>query len=474
MIFSKAVSDRLLANIRNGEPMLLSEKLNLIVQLSIPSILAQVTSVLMFFIDAAMVGSLGAEASASIGLVEPATWLLASLIGAFTLGFSVQVAHFIGANDFEKARAVMRHGYVFGTFLSAVLLLLALGIASPLPKWLGGSTEIQADATRYVFIFAFAIPAYMVQSLSSAVLKSSGDMRHPSMIAVLMCFFDVFFNFLFIFPTRPLTVLGIGFTMPGMGLGVAGAALGTLMSFVCAAVPLFYFAAFRSKILAWKLDSARFKWRWHYIRTAIKIGAPMAGQYLLMNGAQIVSTMIVAPLGTIAIAAHSFAITGESLCYMPGFGIGEAATTLIGQSVGAQRKDLCMSFAKITIFSGMIVMAFMGLVMYVFAPEIIGMLSPVAEIRELGTSVLRIEAFAEPLFGAAIVGQSICVGAGDTIIPSVMNMGSMWLIRLTTAATLAPRYGLKGVWLAMALELSLRGTMFLFRIFRGKWMKKIK
>ncbi len=473
MIFSKAVSDQLLAKIRNGEVMSLREKLNLIIQLSIPSILAQVTSVMMFYIDASMVGSLGAEASASIGLVEPATWLFGSMVGAFTMGFSVQAAHFIGANDFAKARAVMRHGYVFGAFLSLILMVLAICISGPLPRWLGGGADIQADASKYVLIFSFAVPFHMVESLSASMLKSSGDMRHPSFIAVLMCFFDVFFNFLFIFPTRPLTVLGYTFTMPGLGLGVEGAALGTLMAFVSAALPLFYFAVYRSNILAWKLDTERFRWVWKYITTAIKIGAPMAGQYLLMNGAQIISTMIVAPLGNISIAAHSFAITAESLCYMPGYGIGEAATTLVGQSVGAGRKELCMSFAKITVVLGMAVMAVMGVIMYIFAPEMIGMLSPVEQIRDLGTSVLRIESFAEPFFAAAIVSYSVCVGAGDTIIPSFINLGSMWLIRLTTAATLAPHYGLRGVWFAMALELSLRGIMFLIRLCRGRWMKNI-
>lgn len=243
------------------------------------------------------------------------------------------------------------------------------------------------------------------------------------------------------------------------------------MAFVAAAIPLFYFAVFRSKILAWRQDVERFTWCWDYIRHACGLGAPMAFQYLLMNGAQVVSTTIVAPLGNIAIAANSFAITAESLCYMPGYGIGDAATTLIGQSVGARRADLCRSFAKMTVTTGMIVMALMGVVMYVFAPEMIGLLSPVDEIRTLGTEVLRIEAFAEPFFAAAIVSYSVCVGAGDTLRPSLINLGSMWFVRLTLAAAMAPHFGLRGVWVAMAIELTVRGLLFQWRIARGKWLK---
>ena len=443
-----------------------NEKFNLIIQLSIPSILAQVTTVLMFYIDAGMVGSLGAEPSAAIGLVEPATWLIFSLVSAVTMGFSVQVAHFIGANDFPKARAVMRHGYVFGLCFSLLMLLIAFLIGPRLPIWLGGGTDIQHDAMVYFLIFSGITPFHLIEYMSGAMLKVAGDMRRPSMMAILMCVLDVIFNYFLIFPTRTISLFGIELTMPGLGAGVAGAALGSLLAFVCVALPLAYYAIFRSPILAWKQDVERFSWRWQYIWNALKISAPMGLQYLLMNGAQLVSTMIVAPLGNIAIAAHSFAITAESLCYMPGYGISEAATTLVGQSVGADRRDLHRSFAWMTVFLGMIVMAFMGVVMYIFAPEMIGLLSPVTAIQDLGTSILRIEAFAEPFFAAAIVAYSVCVGAGDTLKPSMINLGSMWLIRLTLAYCLASQYGLRGVWFAMAVELSLRGMMFIFYLFK--------
>ena len=420
----------------------------------------------MFYIDAGMVGSLGAEPSAAIGLVEPATWLIFSLVSAVTMGFSVQVAHFIGANDFPKARAVMRHGYVFGLCFSLLMLLIAFLIGPRLPIWLGGGADIQHDAMVYFLIFSCITPFHLIEYMSGAMLKVAGDMRRPSMMAILMCVLDVIFNYFLIFPTRTISLFGIELTMPGLGAGVAGAALGSLLAFVCVALPLAYYAIFRSPILAWKQDIERFSWRWQYIWNALKISAPMGLQYLLMNGAQLVSTMIVAPLGNVAIAAHSFAITAESLCYMPGYGISEAATTLVGQSVGADRRDLHRSFAWMTVFLGMIVMAFMGVVMYIFAPEMIGLLSPVTAIQDLGTSVLRIEAFAEPFFAAAIVAYSVCVGAGDTLKPSMINLGSMWLIRLTLAYCLASQYGLRGVWFAMAVELSLRGMIFIFYLFK--------
>ena len=187
-----------------------------------------------------------------------------------------------------------------------------------------------------------------------------------------------------------------------------------------------------------------------------------------------VSTMIVAPLGTVAIAAHSLAITVESLCYMPGYGIAEAATTLVGQGIGAGQKLLTRSFAMMSVGLGIAVMTVMGVLMWVFAPELMGIMSPVEEVIAQGTQVLRIEAWAEPMFAAAIVSNGVFIGAGDTLLPAAMSLCSMWFVRLTMAASLAPKYGLKGVWSAMAVELTFRGVIFLTRLFKGRWSEKLK
>jgi Na+-driven multidrug efflux pump len=123
---------------------------------------------------------------------------------------------------------------------------------------------------------------------------------------------------------------------------------------------------------------------------------------------------------------------------------------------------------------GIAVMTLMGILMWIFAPELMGIMSPVEEVISLGTQVLRIEAWAEPMFAAAIVANGVFIGAGDTMIPAIMSLCSMWLVRLTLAASLAPKYGLKGVWTAMAIELTFRGSIFLARLFKGGWANKLK
>lgn len=471
-MFSKDKSDALLSKIRDKAEMTRGEKLNLIYLLSIPSILAQVTNVMMFFIDASMVGSLGAQASASIGLVESTTWLFGGLASATSLGFSVQVAHLIGAKDFVRARQVVRHGIVTALAISLVLMTVAAIVSQPLPYWLGGGADIAPDASRYFLIFSLCAPFFQMNNLASALLKCEGNMRVPSILSIMLCVLDVVFNFMLIFPSRTVSFFGLDIYLPGAGLGVTGAALGTACAYIVTSLMQCYFAFFRSAILSVRHAGGSFRFVSSYLVNAFKIGAPMAVQYFLMSSAQIVSTMIIAPLGNFAIAANTFAITAESLCYMPGYGIGDAATTLVGQSIGAGRRELCRSFARMAVFTGMIVMAFMGLVMYIMAPEMMGLMTPVGEIQALGTQSLRIEAFAEPFFAASIVSYCVFVGAGDTLRPAIINLGSMWLVRLTLAALLATSYGLPGVWTAMAIELTFRGCMFLLRLFRGKWLKE--
>ena len=444
-------TEYLLESIREGRAMTRGEQLRLIVKMSVPSIMAQISSVLMFFIDAAMVGHIGARASASIGLVETSTWLLGGLASAASLGFSVQVAHAIGANDMERARRVLRQSIVCALIYSSCLALIGAAIHSHLPYWLGGSEEIAGDASLYFLIVSLAGPLFQMAGLAGSMLKCSGNMKIPSMLNIMMCVLDVIFNYIFIYVC---------------GLGVPGAALGTSLAYFTTAVAMMYFLLFRDRHLSLVGTKGSFRPTADCVRSAFKIGAPIALQHVLMGGAQIVSTAIVAPLGIIAIAANTFAITVESICYMPGYGIAEAATTLVGQGIGAGQKVLTRSLARLSVGIGMAVMALMGVLMWVFAPEMMSLLTPVEEIRMLGSHSLRIEAFAEPFFAAAIVCNGIFVGAGDTLKPAIMNLTSMWVVRLTLAALLAPTYGLTGVWTAMAVELTFRGTIFLVRLFR--------
>ena len=228
---------------------------------------------------------------------------------------------------------------------------------------------------------------------------------------------------------------------------------------------MFYFFNKRFRILRYDGPRGRGLYR-DEVERALKIVVPLGVEQIITGGAYVMFTRIVAPLGTVSIAANSFSTTAESLCYMPGYGIGMAATALIGQSTGAGRKDMTKRLGWLTVAMGVLIQTGMGLLLFFGAPWMIGFLTPDPAIRALGVRVLRIEAFAQPLFAASIIITGIFRGAGKTLVPSILNFLSMWLVRIPLAAFLATRYGLTGVWSAMCLELCVRGILFLV------WMKR--
>lgn len=459
--------------IQSGEKLTFGQQLKLTVALSTPAMMAQLSSILMQYIDASMVGRLGADDSAAVGLVSTSLWLFWGICSAVTMGFSVQVAHRVGAADYESARRILRQGISACLIFSAVIAAIGIAISGALPHWLGGTAAVCPKASVYFLVFVMALPLLTMDYLAGGMLRCVGNMKVPGVLNVMMCVLDVIFNFFLIFPSHELSIYGITLTLPGANLGVLGAALGTVLAEVLTAGLMMWFLCSREKDIALKGRPGSFRPSAQVIKRAIKVSAPMTLEHAVICGAQIAITAIVAPLGIMAIAANAFAVTAESLCYMPGYGIADAATTLVGQSHGAGRQDLARRFGYITTALGMATMGVMGVLMWIFAPAVMSLMSPVEEICALGVEALRIEAWAEPMFAASIVAYGAMIGVGDTMIPAAMNFGSIWLVRLPLAALLAPHMGLAGVWLAMCIELSFRGIIFLWRLIRGSWLKKL-
>lgn len=460
---AKATSntDRLLGMIRGGQPMTIRQQAYLAVSLSIPAILSQISAILMEYIDASMVGHLGADEAASIGITAPAVWMFTGLCVTLATGFGVQVAHHIGASNHIGARNILRQAIVICSAFGCLMSAIGLIISPHLPYWLGGDESIASDASTYFSIYSLALIILQMGYLASNMLRCAGNMKVPTICNIVMCILDVIFNFFLIFPTREAVILGVNVTIPGAGMGVEGAGWGTFLAALVSGLLLIWFMLYRSRDLHIMGERGSFRPTRRCLFRAFTISSPLALERIVMCGAQLVITAIVAPLGSVAIAAHSFAITVEGLCYMPGYGISEAATTLVGQSAGSGRSELTRRFAYITLAMGMFIMAIMGVVMYIGAPTMFGLMTENRDIVELGTRIIRIEAFAEPMFAASIVVYGIFVGLGRTIIPTTINFTSIWVIRITLAFFLVPSYGLVGVWIAMCVELCARGIMFL-------------
>ena len=423
----------------------LAPQLRLVWQLSLPAILTQITTIAMQYIDSAMVGALGADASAAIGLVASSTWLFGGVTTAVSAGFSVQVAHRIGAGEDTEARTVVRHGLAAALTLAALLALLGLGICRQLPCWLGGGAEICADASAYFLTYSLMLPFSQLNSLTAGFLQCAGDMVTPSVLNAVMCGLDVVCNALLI-----------------PHFGVLGAGVGTALACALVSLAMGWCCCVRNAQLRLRRGEAH-AFRPEILKKAFRIGAPVAVQEIAMNGAMVASTMILAPLGAAAIAANSFAVTAESLCYMPGYGVGSAATTLVGRSVGAGDAVQARRYGNICTALGGALMGCTGLLMMIFCPFVFRLLTPVAEVRTLAAQALRIGLLAEPLFGVSIAAAGALRGAGDTLVPSLLNLGSIWIVRLGLSLLLVGKLGLRGMWIAMAIELCVRGTLMLWR-----------
>ncbi len=458
--------DELLALVRKGaRSMSWQEKLRLTILLSLPAMVAQISSVAMQIIDASMLGHLGTKESATVGLVSTTIWLFGGLCSAFATGFAVQVAHRVGADDLAGARNLVRQGLVACLLFGLLMMTIGLSIAPMLPHWLGADPAICRGASEYFSIVAIAFPILEMNVLAAASLRCAGNIKVPSLLNASMCMMDVVFNYLFIF---------------GMQMGTAGAAFGTLVAYLITMLLMIFYLTKHDERLRFSLDTTNdssssllaYVPKKETLKSVFRIGSPIGLERGVMCGAQIAITRLIAPLGSVAIAANTFGINIESLCYMPGYGISEATTTLVGQSAGARRKDLMRSFAWMSMALGMSVMALMGVLMAVFAPEMMSIVSNDSAVITLGTDILRIEAWAEPMFAASIVAYGAFVGSGNTLIPSLLNLCSIWIVRLTLATILVKSMGLHGVWIAMCIELCWRGLVFIIRLAGRSWTKE--
>ena len=459
--------ERLSARMRQGETIPLRDTAGVVLMLSIPSILEQIVVTAMEYIDAAMVGHIGAEATAAIGIVSSSTWLLHGILVGLYNAFSIQIAQYLGADRQQDARGVLRQAMLFNLAAGLAAAAFGIGISGHLPGWLGADVSLQANASAYFAIWSAALPFTMAMGMYTSMLRASGDALTPGLISVLVCVLDAIFNFFLINPTRTLW----GITVWGAGLGVPGAALGTALATVVGGLLALCILLFREGPLcihkpgSWKITRA-------CIRNLGKVGVPLAAERAALSSAQVLQVRIVSQLGTVAIAANSLGVSAEGLCYMAGYGIQGAAIALIGQAVGAHRKDMAKRFAWLCTLMGMGIMTLTGAGLFAFAPTLMSIFTADAAVIALGARVLRIEAFAEPMFGASIVASGAMQGAGDSTACFVLNLVSMWGIRLTLAFLLAPRFGLVGVWGAMFFELCVRGLLFLIRLARGKWLEK--
>ena len=331
-----------------------------VLSLAWPAIVEQIMITMVQYVDTAMVGSLGSGATAAVGLTASTTWMFNGFLNAAAVGFSVQVAQHIGAGREREARSVTWQALKFVVLFGLFLAVLAAALSFPLPTLLGAEAAIRADATTYFCIIGIALPFNFCSVMLSSILRCAGDMRTPMVLNLLINVFNVILNALLIYPTRPAEIFGMTVTLPGAGLGVAGAALGSACSMMIVSL-LYLLVIFRGRRGPLHISlKERFRFERSCLRTALRLGLPVALERTLMSTANIVITGVISSIGTAAVAANHLAVTAESVSYMPAFGVASAGTTLVGQALGAKRKDLALRFSRIATYIGIMIMTLAG------------------------------------------------------------------------------------------------------------------
>lgn len=443
----------------------------IILFLAWPTIFEQIMLTMVQYVDTAMVGSLGADATASVALNASCTWLLSGIMTAAGIGFSVQVSRHIGGGNLDKARQVVRQALTATAILGVCVTLLMQLIARRLPYWLGADPAIIPDAGLYLSTVTSVFALHLCSVVCSGIMRGAGDTRTPMLFNLFTNLLNIAGNALLIFPTRPVTLGGRSFTMWGAGLGVWGAAISTAFAAAltgCIMLGCIFF----------KPSPVRISIRGDYrpnrkiMRDAWFLALPAALERVTISVGQILVTYIVTSVGTAALAAHHLAVTAESLSYLPAYGLGVAATTLVAQSLGAGEKEMAYQYGRLCALFGVAFMAVGGVILFVFSTPLIQIFTRDAGVILQGAQLLRIVSVIEPFFAVSIVLFGVFRGAGDSKWPFYISIMGMWVVRLTLSWLFAKvlDWGLSGIWVAIDIDLFLRAALCYARFCSRGWM----
>lgn len=442
-------------------------------RIAIPSIVEHIANVIVGFVDTMMVATLGTLATAAVGINSTITWFLMGFSTLFAVGTTVQVAQSIGGENYKRAKRSAINGLSGGFILFSIIFILIFSLSPYIPKWLGGENEIIPDAVSYLRIWTLAIIPMFLGRIASSILRGLGNTKMPMIVAFFINILNIVGNFFLIYSTRVVTlpIINVDMTIWGAGLGVTGAAISTSLSNGLGGVILLYLLFNGSQKIQLNIKDL-FKFEKILLKHIFNTGAPATGQDLITSTGQVLYQKMVISLGTIYIAAHHLATTAESLSYMPASGFSVAATTLIGQSLGAGKKDDAEKFAKICFVLSLFAGLFSGVMLYVFPKQLISLFSKDAAVIKEAVGALKIIAFVQPMFNATIVLTGVLRGAGDTKIPLFAALGGMWFVRLSSAYVFINifHWGLKGAWLGMFLDLSVRFAIVFYRYIKKDWL----
>lgn len=430
-----------------------------ILELAWPAIVGNLLQTLVSMVDLIMVGGLGAAAVASVGLGGQMMWFSNALMVAVSVGTTALVARSMGAGEKKEAEHILIQSFLLVLSLSVFLTIFWVVSAEKLLLLIGATEEVAELGGTYIRAVFICTPSIFFIFVAEGALRGAGDTKTPMKVGVTMNLLNVVMNYILIFGK-------LGFPV----LGVKGAGIATGLSFVWAS--LAYVVIFFSRkfvlTISWR---DRFSFNRETVNRILRIGIPTGIQRIVMSGSMIVYVSIIAGFGTTALAAHQIGLRVESLSYMPGFGFAVAATTLVGQNLGAKNPGRAEKSGWESAKLCAVFMGIMGAFMIIFARKMAFLFVSDPEVVELAAWYLRIVAVSEPSLALIFTIMGGLQGAGDTRYPLYISVFGLWLFRIPLAYVLGITWGwgALGAWTAMTIDTFVRSGLYVHRFKTGKW-----
>ena len=442
--------------------------LPVIFALAWPTMLEELMQTLVQYIDTAMVGALGTEATAAVGATSTVGWMVGSSVSALGIGFLAYIAKACGAGQDQKAHRASAQAALMVCIVGTLFTALTLGLSPMVPVWMQVDPSIREMTQRYFFILYVPMLFRTASILFGTVLRAAGDTKTPMRVGVLMNLLNIVLNFLLIYESREISLFSHAFRVYGAGLGVEGAAIASAISYtvggLCITAVLWKHPKVSPRGYSLRPDG-------QVLRPCLKVALPNMLQRFGTSLGYVVFASMINALGQTATAAHTIANTVESAFYIPGFGMQTAAATLSGNALGAQDNDRMKRLARTILPLEVGLMTVSGALLFVFARPLMALFSSDEQVIMLGSTVLRMVAVSEPFYGVPIVIEGMMQGVGRTMMPFLFNLAGMWGVRIagTFVCTRILGLGLEAAWACMIAHNLLLCLLFSLHFRRGTW-----
>lgn len=439
----------------------------IVVMLAIPAILEQLSHIVVQYVDAAMVGGLGAYATAAVGINSSTNVLIGGIQQAIGVGFCVQIAMAIGSKDTSKIKQVVQQAILIAFLTGAIMTISMQVIGNYSPIWLGAEEEVIPHAIVYIKIVSAALIFRTVSIVSAALLRGAGDTRTPFYINLAANVVNIIGNYFLISAPHTLQIGKYSINVWGANLGVAGAALATAASMIFSGVGLFIYLC-KAKTPVKYVFNGGWKLEKEILIPTGKVAGPIALERFVLAAGQIALTAMVAHLGTIAVASHYIVNTVATITYETSMGFSSAGTTLTAQCIGARKEKLAYRYSIICLKIGILISVGFSSIVMLFTQNLVGLFTTDVAVIALSVFIVRMDAVSEPLFGISTVLCGVFRGYGDTKFPFWVSFIGIIITRLSLGYLFGYLLdiGLLGIWIGIFVDIVIRGIMCLWHLRR--------